>query len=252
LLAGVELAGSKISFGKGPRFIAARRGDRTLDGSIDPQAPEGVDRIYNEIQYDSKLLDLDIVREDGNVVLSTRYFGPMKTTKWTFSPDGSIRLDYEYRYDGVVELMGIGFDYPESLMQSARWLGEGPYRVWQNRLQGTRLDIWENAYNDPVPAETFTYPEFKGYFAGWHWASFETGEGTIHIANPSHESFLGVYTPRDGRDALLYTLPETGIAILDVIPAVRNKVNATDLVGPSSRPRHVSGSVKGTLYFAFE
>ena len=47
---------------------------------------------------------------------------------------------------------------------------------------------------------------------------------------------VGVYTPRDGRDHILYTLPETGISILTVIPAVRNKVNTTDLNGPSAQP----------------
>ncbi len=252
LLMHAEKEGRKISFGMGPRFLAARRGDRTLDGSVDPEAPDGVDRIYKEIPLESKLLDMDVHQKDAELVVSSRYFGPLSGTRWTISADGTIRLDYEYRYDGVVELMGICFDYPESNMESIRWLGEGPYRVWQNRMYGTRLDVWENSYNNPVPAETFTYPEFKGYFSGWSWARFQTAEGTIYIASPGHDRCLGVYTPRDGRDALLYTLPETGIAVLDVIPAVRNKVNATDLVGPSSRARHVDGPVKGTLYFSFE
>ncbi len=252
LLDGVEKNGRRISFGRGPRFVAARRGDRTLDGSIDPDAPEGVDRIYREISYPSVLTGLDISGDERELVLSANYFGPISWTRWTISAGGSVRLDYEYRYDGVVELMGIAFDYPESNMESIRWLGEGPYRVWQNRLHGTRLDVWENAYNDAVPAEVFTYPEFKGYFGDWSWASFRTRQGVIRMATPSHDTYLGVYTPRDGRDALLYTLPQTGISVLDVIPAVRNKVNATDLVGPSSRARHVCGPVQGTLYLSFE
>ena len=252
MLDGVVKEGRKIGFGMGPRFIAARRGDRTLDGSLDPGAPEGVDRVYKEIFSESKLLDLDVYQEDENVVVEARYFGPLTGTKWIISPDAGVRMDYEYRYDGAVELMGIAFDYPETEMRSVRWLGEGPYRVWQNRLHGTRIDVWENAYNDPVPAESFTYPEFKGYFSGWYWASFRTTEGIIHIANNNPENYLGIYTPRDGRDALLYTLPETGIAVLDVIPAVRNKVNATDLIGPSSQAKHVSGPWTGTLYFSFE
>jgi hypothetical protein len=252
LLKSVKKGGKQISLGNGPRFIAARRGDRTLDGTIDPRAPAGVDRIYREIPCESKLLDSEIVREGENLLITTSYFGPLSQTTWTISADGTVRLDYEYRYDGVVELMGIYFDYPETAVNSIRWLGEGPYRVWQNRLQGTRLDVWENAYNDAVPAETFTYPEFKGYLSGWSWASLQTDEGTIHMANTSPKNYLGIYTPRDGRDALLYTLPQTGIAVLDVIPAVRNKVNATDLIGPSSRPRYLSGPRKGTLYLVFE
>ena len=48
--------------------------------------------------------------------------------------------------------------------------------------------------------------------------------------------YIGIYQPRDGRDHILYTLPESGISLLKVIPAVRNKVNTTDLNGPSAQP----------------
>jgi hypothetical protein len=245
-------AGRQISFGMGPRFVAARRGDRTLDGTIDPEASDGEGRVYPEIPCESKLLNAEIIREESRLIIKCSYFGPLSQVVWTISGDGSVRLDYEYRYDGVVELMGICFGCPENAVNSIRWLGRGPYRVWQNRMQGTRLDVWENAYNDAVPAETFTYPAFKGYFSGWSWASLETDEGIIHLGNDSPGNYLGIFTPRDGKDALLFTLPHTGIAILDVIPAIRNKVNATDLVGPASRPRFVSGPRKGTLYLVFE
>jgi hypothetical protein len=161
-------------------------------------------------------------------------------------------LDYEYAYDGVVELMGVKFDYPEANMNSVRWFGRGPYRVWQNRLHGTTLDVWKNNYNDPTPGESFVYPEFKGFFNDWHWAVFETKEGSIMLGNGTPGSFLGVYSPRDGRDTPLCTLPPTGIAVLDVIPAMRNKVNATDLVGPSSQAQRVSGVHRGSLQLRFE
>ena len=52
-------------------------------------------------------------------------------------------LDYTYNFSGVVDLMGICFDYPEEQVLSKRWLGAGPYRVWQNRIHGTQYDIWE-------------------------------------------------------------------------------------------------------------
>lgn len=245
-------AGKAISFQGGPRFVAARRGDRTLDGTVDPEADKGIDRVYKEIEYEQYLEEISIQKQDGKVAVKARYFGPLSEVVWTVHPGGLLQLDYTYQYDGVVELAGVDFDYPEEEVEAIRWLGKGPYRVWQNRLHGTRLGIWENDYNDPIPGETFIYPEFKGYFDGWQWASFQTKEGTIHIANEKPDTYLGAYTPRDGRDKLLYTLPKTGIGVFDVIPAVRNKVNATDLVGPSSRPRWISGPTSHTLYFKFE
>jgi hypothetical protein len=63
---------------------------------------------------------------------------------------------------------------------------------------------------------------------------------------------VGVYTPRDGRDHILYTLPETGISILKVIPAVRNKVNTTDLNGPSAQPYWSKGKGDINAILRFE
>jgi hypothetical protein len=79
-----------------------------------------------------------------------------------------------------------------------------------------------------------------------------TQEGTISIVNETPDAYIGIYQPRDGRDALLYTLPETGISVMDVIPPVRNKVNATDLIGPSSQPKWVRGEKGGKLVFCFQ
>lgn len=88
-----------------------------------------------------------------NVVVAADYSGVLNRVRWIIAPDGTLQLDYSYRYDGVVELMGITFQYPEEKVISKKWLGAGPYRVWQNRLQGTCSDVWENQYNDPVPGK---------------------------------------------------------------------------------------------------
>ncbi|MDN3669552.1 glycoside hydrolase family 2 TIM barrel-domain containing protein [Echinicola jeungdonensis] len=248
----IQENGKAISFKGGPRFVAARRGDRTLDGTVNPDFEKGMDRIYKEIELERELQEIEAQQEGENVVVKAVYFGPMEEVIWTIQPGGLVQLDYTYQYNGVVELMGVSFDYPEHEVESIRWLGEGPYRVWQNRIHGTTLDIYGNDYNDPIPGESFIYPEFKGYFNDWHWAALQTTEGKIYMASENQDNYLGIFTPRDGRDALLYTLPKTGIAVFDVIPAVRNKVNATDLVGPSSQPQKVSGSKSGRVYFKFK
>ena len=242
-----------ISFGNGPRFIAARRGDRSMDRfyNHDDKEARSKERIYYNIAGPDRLTAFTYQNRNDSVIVEASYFGDRSKTRWVFASDGNIRLDYEYQYNGTVELMGIAFDYPENQVLSKRWLGKGPYRVWQNRIHGTGLGIWENDYNDPIPGETFIYPEFKGYFAGWKWVSFKTTEGEFSLGNGTDSSYLGVYTPRDGRDALLYTLPESGIAVLKVIPAVRNKVNATDLIGPSSQAQWLMGPQKGSVYFQF-
>ncbi len=250
-LAGLKQNGKTISI-SGPKFIAARRGNRTIDGSVDAEAAKGTNRVYNEVKVANTLRKFDARQDGSDVLVEADYFGAMNSVLWRISPDGSISIDYRYGYDGVVELMGVKFDYPESEMKSMRLLAKGPYRVWQNRLHGTTLDVWRNDYNDPIPGETFIYPEFKGYYNDWRWVNFETTEGVIMLGNEDQGSYLGVFTPRDGRDEQLFKLPETGLAVLSVIPAVRNKVNATDLIGPSSQAQRVSGVRSGRVQLKFK
>jgi len=254
-LKGVSLNGKKISFANGPRFIAARRADRSFDQfyNHDDEHAKAKDRTYSEFTDAAVFTGFDVKENGKNLVVTASYkLGNLEKSQWTIAPNGTLTLDYIYNFSAVVDLMGIKFDYPEENVQSKRWLGDGPYRVWQNRLQGTVYDIWVNGYNDPVPGESFTYPEFKGYFANVSWMKLNTTEGEISITNETPDSYVGIYEPRDGRDKLLYTLPKSGISILNVIPAVRNKVNATDLIGPSSQPKWVDGVKTGRIIIKFK
>lgn len=253
-LKGVSVNNRKISFANGPRFIGARRADRSLDQfyNHDDEKAKEKDRTYSEFLDAAVFTKLDVKEDGGNLVVTANYkLGNLDKAQWTINPSGVATLDYTYNFSGVVDLMGICFDYPEDQVISKRWLGAGPYRVWQNRIHGTQYDVWENDYNDPIPGETFTYPEFKGYFGSVSWMNIRTKEGTISLTNETPDAYIGVYQPRDGRDRLLYTLPESGISVLNVIPPVRNKVNSTDLCGPSSQPKWVNGPQSGRIIFRF-
>jgi hypothetical protein len=235
LLAGVRQGGRVIPFGNGPRFLAFRR--------------EG--RKYLDISGRGEKLFFEPRMEGADLVVDVHYNGALKRTLWRVSPDGAVGLDYEYAFDGAVDLLGVQFDAPEREMRAVRWLGRGPYRVWQNRTHGTRLDVWENAYNDTTPGESWDYPEFKGYFDGWRWATFETTAGSVTFVNRSGDTRLGVYKPRDGRDGVS-DLPETTLAVLDVIPAIGSKFQPPDQLGPQSKQGHVSGTTRGSLLFRFD
>lgn len=253
-LKGVSVNKRKISFANGPRFIGARRADRSLDQfyNHDDEKAKEKDRTYSEFSDAAVFTKLDVREDGGNLIITANYkLGNLDKAQWTINPSGIVTLDYTYNFSGVVDLMGICFDYPEEQVISKRWLGAGPYRVWQNRIHGTQYDIWENDYNDPIPGETFTYPEFKGYFGDVSWMNIRTKEGTISLTNETPGTYIGIYQPRDGRDRLLYTLPESGISVLNVIPPVRNKVNSTDLCGPSSQPKWMNGPQTGRIVFRF-
>ena len=237
-LMSVKTAKHNYSLSNGPRFVAAKRSDRSEDGFYNHDDKEAFQKKTQYTEYADQGAFDGFELENGHLIARYRH-GSLQTVDWRFFDDGSVLLSANATFNGVVDIMGISFDYPESLVKSKRWVGRGPYRVWENRMDGPQYGYWQTDYNDPIPGESWEYPEFKGYFAGVEWMQLLTSEGTIGIS-PSHSLqeplYVGVFTPRDGRDHILYTLPETGIAILNTIPAVRNKVNTTDLNGPSAQP----------------
>ena len=234
---------SRLSL-NGPRFVAAKRADRSDDGFYNHDDKEAFQKktLYTEYADQGEFAGFEL-SDNGHLTVHYRH-GSLQTVDWWFFDDGSVLLTAKATFNGVVDLMGICFDYPEDKVKGKCWVGRGPYRVWQNRMEGPQFGYWQTDYNDPIPGESWLYPEFKGYFAGVQWMQLQTSEGAFGIS-PSHAlqhpMYVGVYTPRDGRDHILYDLPQTGIALLEVIPAVRNKVNTTDLNGPSAQPHFVSG-----------
>ena len=247
-LMGVSVDGRKISFANGPRFVAAKRSDRSQDGFYNHDDKEAFKKKTEYTEYADQGAFDGFSFSDSTLVANYQH-GSLEKVTWRFLSDGGVYMDVRSNFFGVVDLMGICFDYPEQQMKSKTWVGKGPYRVWQNRMEGPQYGLWSNDYNDPIPGESWEYPEFKGYFSNVSWMQFNTTEGQFGIEGLGLK--VGVYTPRDGRDHILYTLPETGIAILNVIPAVRNKVNTTDLNGPSAQPywSKGKGSIRAILRF---
>jgi len=225
-LAKVQKNGKQISFNNGPRLIAGQ----------------------------STLTELKYRREQDIIFVEARYKGNLNYVQWKIYPSGWIRLEYEYELEGRFDLMGVAFDYPEDKMQKMKWVGRGPYRVWKNRTKGGILDIWSNDYKDHTPGLTWDFPEFRGYYTGWHWAVFETQEGKITLLNGTRDIFLGVYKPKNGPDPAKteLDLPETGISLLHGIPAIGTKFTRAGELGPQSRRNEASGKYKAVVCLYFE
>lgn len=250
MLKGVGIGQRHVSLANGPRLIAARRADRPLDRKARLDRKKALATTdYTPYPDSAAVASVSI---DGATLTVGYEGGYMQSAGWTFMSDGSVRLRYRYRFSGVADLLGVTFDYPEAAVRSKRWVGKGPFRVWQNRMHGPQYGYWNTAYNDPIPGETFIYPEFKGYFADVAWMQIATDEGAITMAAPPSDSHIGVYQPRDGRDNYLYRLPESGISILRYIPAVRNKVDYSDLNGPSAQPHWCDGEYAGEVTLKFD
>ena len=183
--------------------------------------------------------------------LESRGAAGLDRFRWTLRSDGSLRLDYDYALEGDFIYHGITFDHPEEKIASLRWLGEGPYRVWQNRLRGTWLGVHENARNDIQPGDSWNYPEFQGYFAGLRWARLTTDGGPLTITNASPEVYLRVGTPRINHQKTTPDFPAGDLSMLHAIAAMGSKFITPENTGPASQPAKATGRYQGSLVFVF-
>jgi len=187
-------------------------------------------------------------------------------TRLSQLPDGAWRLDYTFSLDAECDIAGIRFDLPDSTVKSKRWLGRGPYRVWQNRLGGGVFDVHEVAFNDATPGRVYAYPEFKGFFRDWRWLSLETTTGRLTIENGSRGTpdakdnetagnavpFFALGKIASGEKDLITDWPDMGLAFLHAIPAIGTKFDPPEVLGPQSQPAKLSGVQRGSLIFRFE
>jgi hypothetical protein len=179
----------------------------------------------------------------------------LKNVAWQLRDDGWLRCDYTYTAEGTNDFFGVTFDYPEALVKSKHWLGDGPYRVWKNRLAGVTPGVWQNDYNNTVTGwRDWIYPEFKGCFAGVRWLQLETTEGQITVV-PQNVPFVQVLTPEfppANFAAKTFTpLPECGLGFLNGIPAIGSSTKKVTDLGPQSQPAVAHGDYHGTVSFYF-
>ena len=173
--------------------------------------------------------------------------------QWSVYGTGWLKLDYQYSHRGPVDFMGVSFNYPEVRLNEMTWLGNGPYRVWKNRLKGGTLDVWNNSHNNFKPNTSWNYPEFPGYYSGFRWVTLKTEDGPIVIATDTPDLYLRVYRQQDGDDPRHTAMkwPEGDISVLHAIPAIGTKFTKASDTGPQGRPFPADGSYGGTLWFFF-
>jgi len=121
-------------------------------------------RSFNALVPDPVLRKLTLApRRSPGVIAQATFDGALRELTWRIVDDELV-LSYVIDYRGAADILGLTFDFPEERIESKRWLGEGPYRVWKNRNAGTRFGWHEANYSRAVPGEVYEYPEFQGFF----------------------------------------------------------------------------------------
>ncbi len=181
--------------------------------------------------------------------------------KWTIHPNGLLDLYVEIKGKKIVKgFKGITFSFPEEQVEGMKWLGDGPYRVWRNRMKGTKLQVWENDYNNTVTGESgFDYPEFKGFFSSLYWVKVKgkNDKGFTVYCN-SENTFLRMLTPQqpkeDPNHRVSVDFPEGDISFVKNIPGIGTKFQTSDKMGPQGNLENYFGNDDApiTLRLIFE
>ncbi len=189
---------------------------------------------------------------DGAYAVDARGGGGLAFAHWLFLPSGWLRLSYAFEAEGAKDFFGIRFDLDEDPVENFRWLGDGPARVWKNRLRGGTLGLWEKCGES-----TST---LAGYYSGVVWAELATAESRLLIALESsvppeggqpNTRYLGLFSPDfpgDARDAVA-TVPPGGVSLLHGISAIGTKFHPPEDLGPQSQQAVASGLYRGVVWF---
>ncbi|RAK70682.1 glycoside hydrolase family 2 [Hymenobacter edaphi] len=208
-------------------------------------------------------------RQDGSNVVIEAKFGKQsryQSLQWTVYPSGWVKLTAKYfPKDYDFQLAGLSFNYPEKEVKGIQWRGDGPYRVWKDRLKGTNLGVWTKAYNNTSTGEMEgtrgpEYPEFKGYYSNFYWLTLQTTGQPLTIVCDQEDVYLRLFTPRFS--ATPYNtapaFPGGQLSFMHGISAIGTKSQKAENMGPMGKTnmyydygKDPSYAKEMTLYFDF-
>lgn len=214
---------------------------------------------------------------DGTTITTFRYKGGIDSIQWIQRPDGKLEMNARildspngHRYPGnfITEegkwQIGLTFNYPEENVDSVRWIGKGPYRVWRNREKGMNHGVWTKTYNNTVTGQYDSpqqpvYPEFKGHHADVRYMKLfgKDGKG-FSLSSDTEKMYVRLFTPEEpGASSLgemggpeeaairaraqkkpertMVKFPEGDISFLLSIPPMRS-YKPLEQQGPQSQP----------------
>jgi hypothetical protein len=235
----------RVKFGRQTGLITEAWNDERKFSFAGPRLVSGTGTLKN----------IQRTNDAGDVVVVATYDGDLQQLVWRVRSDGLVLCEYTFRSTGSNESAGVVFDYPENLVKKKRWLGDGPFRVWKNRLRGVTFGVWENDYNNTITGYSgWQYPEFKGCFSNVRWLQLETTEGLITVV-PENVPYVQVLTPEQPPDNLIgktkVNLPQCGLGFLHAIPPIGTKFKDAAASGPQSQPNVGQGEYSGRVSFYF-
>jgi hypothetical protein len=159
------------------------------------------------------------------------------TLKWTVYPSGWVQLDVQYFPAAYhTNFAGINFSFPEQEIKSVTYMGNGPYRVWKNRMKGNSFGVWTKKYNNTETGESpWLYPEFKGYHSNFYRGDFITKNNKFTVVTETEDVFLRLFTPvwkTDQWHNYEPIFPSGDISFMQGISSIGTKTQRNETTGP--------------------
>lgn len=114
--------------------ISAKGTIYPLSGGPTLLAYKRVERRFEDVARTGDLKSLALTGLPQGIIAEVTYDGPLHKVTWKRVSEG-IAMSYEYTFEDVADVLGVRFDLPSGAL-SKRWVGRGPYRIWQNRVEG--------------------------------------------------------------------------------------------------------------------
>jgi len=185
------------------------------------------------------------------------------TLEWIIYPSGIIRMTVNYFPAAYfTSLAGVNFSYPEQRIKNITYEGDGPYRVWKNRMKGNQFGVWTKEYNTTETGEApWRYPEFKGYHSNMYWCTIRGDDHAFMITTPDEGLFLRLFTPAWKTDQWHNyepIFPSGDISFMQGISSIGTKTQRNETTGPMGQKnifydyeKDPSRALKIVLYFNF-
>jgi hypothetical protein len=199
-----------------------------------------------------------------NIIINSVYDKQhFNTLEWTIYPTGIFKMRVRYFPSAYfTSLVGVNFSYPELKIKSVTYMGDGPYRVWKNRMKGTQFGVWSKQYNNTETGEApWLYPEFKGYYANLYWAEFDGVDHAFTVTTPNENIFLRLFTPAWKTDQWHNyepIFPSGDISFMQGISSIGSKTQRNETTGPMGAKnifydyeKDPSRALELVLYFDF-
>jgi hypothetical protein len=153
--------------------------------------------------------------------------------RWQVFPSGWVRLAWHGVRPSGSELAGLVLPFEEESIESLRFVGHGPSRVWGNRPQG-RWGSHRREKRGAVEPRWAHEPQWRGYYR-IRRAAVETSQGVLGLAFEDDSSVLGLFAPRfpdDAETARAEVHRPDGLAFVEGAPAIGTKFSSAEALGP--------------------